>query len=87
MMLRELFVSLAQADQLGRAHQRKVAGVEDQDQPAAAIILHVTRVRDGSGNRVQGRSKPGPGCRSGSKASPGCSPKRYASLILRRILG
>ena len=39
MMLLELFESLAHADQLGGADQRKIAGVEQKQQPAAPVIL------------------------------------------------
>ena len=56
-LLRELLEPLAKPDQLGRADQREVAGIEDQDQPAAPVIRQrgpvAGRVREPGAGEVE----------------------------------
>ena len=58
----ELLEPLAEPDQLGRADEREVAGIEQQERASGpGNLSSAARCRDGSGNRVQGRSNGGAG--------------------------
>ena len=60
-VLGELVESLRKPDQLGRADQRKITGIEDQDQPATAIIRQPHPASRRIGKARAGKIKVGAG--------------------------